>query len=417
MANRPTRSSIFPWLVVGFGFLALALSFSARATLGLVMPSLEQEMGWSRTFLSSAAAAGLVVTAVVAPLIGIVADRQGARTALVAGLAILGLGCLATAASDSPLVFVLAFSGLTALGFGIAAFHVVSTAVAQVFDRNLGLATGFATSGSTAGQFLIVPLIAAVLVAGGWRWSFVAIGLACLALAPLLWRLLPAGRGGVERGGAQSGGQAVLPRRTVRRDLGHVLRKPAFHILFWSFFLCGYTTTGVIETHLLPFASFCGFGPVPSATAYGLLSAVNMLGMILAGWLTDRMNRPLLLGLIYIIRGFSFLILMNIGADYTTLVLFAVLFGVVDYSTVPVTVSLVGSHIGRHVMGLAMGLISAGHAIGGALGAFLGGYLFELYAQYDWVWLSSLGLAVLSGLMVFLLRDRPGAAAPVPSAA
>ncbi len=63
-------------------------------------------------------------------------------------------------------------------------------------------------------------------------------------------------------------------------------------------------------------------------------------------------------------------------------------------------------------MGLTMGLISAGHSIGAALGAILGGYLFERYGRYDWVWLSSLGLAVLAGLMIFLLRDRPSASTP-----
>jgi predicted MFS family arabinose efflux permease len=59
------------------------------------------------------------------------------------------------------------------------------------------------------------------------------------------------------------------------------------------------------------------------------------------------------------------------------------------------------------VMGLAMGLISAGHSIGAAAGAFLGGYLFDLTLRYEWVWLSSLALAVGAGLIVFLPQDRP----------
>ena len=324
--------------------------------------------------------------------------------ALVAGTALIAFGAFAVALSGSKIVFILAYSGLTSLGFGIAALHVVSTAVAQLFTRNKGLAMGIATSGATAGQFLIVPLIAGVLVFAGWRWSFAAIGIACMVLVPILWRLLPSRRSldpvSVRRDKA---------RRSMAADVRYVIRKPAFHILFWSFFLCGYTTTGVIETHFLPYADHHGFGPIPSATAYGVLSAVNMGGMIMAGWLADRMNRPLLLGSIYLLRGLSFLLLINIGADYSTLILFAVFFGIVDYSTVPVTASLVESHIGLHVMGLTMGLISAGHSVGGALGALFGGYLFERYAQYDWVWWSSIGLAMLAGLMVFMLRDRPPA--------
>jgi len=371
------------------------------------MPDLEQDMNWSRTFVSGSAALSLIVIAVLAPLIGIFVDRHGPRMALVMGTVIIALGNFAVALSESQAVFVLAFSGLTSVGYGIAAIHVVSTAVAQSITSKKGLAIGIATSGSTAGQFLIVPLIASVLVFAGWRWSFVSVGIACAVLVVILWWLLPS-----QKSLDSAAARETRARPPLAADVRYVLQKPAFHILFWSFFICGYTTTGVIETHFLPFADHHGFGPVPSATAYGVLSAVNMIGMISAGWLTDRMNRPLLLGSIYLLRGLTFFLLINIGADYATLILFAVLFGAVDYSTVPVTASLVESHIGLHVMGLTMGMISAGHSIGAALGAIFGGYLFELYAQYDWVWLSSIGLAVLAGVMVFFLPDRPSSLAP-----
>src|SRR3546814_5863423 len=79
-------------------------------------------------------------------------------------------------------------------------------------------------------------------------------------------------------------------------------RSPAFHAIFWSYTICGFTTSGVIETHLMPYAALCGFPPVPSATAYGLLSGVNLIGMIVAGWLSDRVHRPRLLAAIYLIR-------------------------------------------------------------------------------------------------------------------
>jgi MFS family permease len=373
MPGTTSKSSLFlPWLVVGFGFLALALAFSARATLSLVMPIWAQELGWSRSFVSGAAATALLVMAAVAPFAGRLIDRQGVRVTLVAGLALVGGGSLIVSATSSSLLFLVAFSGVSAVGFGIVAAHVVSTAIARLFDRDRGLATGIATSGATGGQFLIVPIIAVVLTTLSWRWSFLAIGVASLVLIPFLWWTLAATE---ESAPGPADGP---PSSSLSADVLAIVAKPAFHILFWSFLLCGYTTAGVIETHFLPYASFCGFGPVPSATAYGALSAVNMLGMIAAGWLTDRMNRVVLLGSIYLARGLTFVILMNVGADYETLMVFAVLFGAVDYATVPVTASLVASHLGLRVMGLAMGMISAGHSIGAAAGAFLGGYLFDL---------------------------------------
>lgn len=405
MSVEHSSSAARRWAVVSFGFLALALAFSARATLGLVMPVWSQELGWSRGFVSGTAAMALLVMAAVAPFAGRLVDRHGVRATLSLGLAFVGAGCLIVAGTSNAVVFVLAFGGLCALGFGIVAAHVVSTAVARLFVAGRGLATGIATSGSTGGQFLIVPLVAAVLAAFSWRWSFLAIGIACLALIPLLWWTLAAGERDAVRIAPSSG------RLSLAADLRTIAGKPAFHVLFWSFFLCGYTTAGVIETHFLPYAALCGFGPVPSAAAYGVLSAVNMLGMIGAGWLADRMNRVVLLGAIYLLRGATFLVLVNIGASYEMLVFFAVAFGAVDYATVPVTASLVASHIGLGVMGLAMGLISAGHALGAALGAWSGGYIFDLTMRYDWVWMASAALAAGAGLMVFLLRDGPEPAA------
>ena len=331
---------MLPWAVVAFGFLALALAFSARATLGLVMPIWSQELGWSRSFVSGSAATALLVMAAIAPLAGRLVDRHGVRATLALGLSLVGVGCLIVAATSDPHVYILGFSGLSALGFGIVATHVVSTAIARLFERHRGLATGIATSGATGGQFLIVPLIATVLATSSWRWSFLVLGIACLALILPLWWTLAAT--------AESEQQASPDQSSssLQADLGAIVRKPAFHVLFWSFLLCGYTTAGVIETHFLPYASFCGFGPVPSAAAYGLLSAVNMLGMIGAGWLTDRMSRVVLLGSIYLLRGLTFVILMHVGGSYEMLVIFAALFGAVDYATVPVTASLVASHIG-----------------------------------------------------------------------
>ena len=399
--DAPQRSArLLPWFVVGFGFLALALSFSARATLGLVMPIWTAELGWSRSFISAVAAATLLIMAAIAPFAGRFIDRHGVRTTLVFGLTLVGIGCIVVAAANSAIVFVIGFSGICAVGFGFVASHVVSTAVARLFDDNRGLATGIATSGATAGAFVLVPAIALLLTSFSWRWSFLAIGLGCLLLVPLLWSTLASKDGPV-------GGLHADSISSLAADARYIARQPAFHILFWSFLLCGYTTAGVIETHFLPYASFCGFGPVPSAAAYGTLSAVNLAGMIASGWLTDRMNRVLLLGSIYLLRGLTFIVLINVGATYETLMAFSVAFGAVDYATVPVTASLVASHVGLRVMGLAMGMISAGHSIGAAAGAFMGGYLFDLTLRYDWVWLSSLALAVGAGLMVFLLRNRP----------
>ncbi|WP_299919638.1 MFS transporter [uncultured Roseobacter sp.] len=402
MSDTHTHPSRQNWTVVAFGFLALSLAFSSRAALGLIMPVWQTEFGWTSSYISSVGAAALVVMAVVAPFAGRLVDRRGSQFTLNLGMGLLGIGCAVVALMNNKLMFVIGFAGFSAVGFGIVATHVVATAVTRSFSENQGLATGIGTSGATGGQFLIVPLIAALLAFASWRWSFAALSLASLALVPCIRMSMRADEPAEEETGAND-----VPS-SMRQDFAMIVRQPAFHLLFWSFLICGFTTTGVIETHLLPFAAFCGFPPIPSATAYGMLSLVNLIGMIAAGWLTDRVNRPVLLASIYMLRALTFILLGSLpGTSIEMLFLFAVLFGTVDYSTVPVTASLVASHVGIKMMGLAMGLISAGHAIGGAMGAFAGGYLFTATKTYDLVWTGSVWLAVSAGVLALFLKSQP----------
>jgi len=407
----PTAADRKAWLVVLICFLVLACSFAARAILGLTMPSLELEFGWSRTTLSSGISMALIVMAVVAPVVGALLDRYGPRIILITGLAAIGFGLIGTTFMTEPWHFFILFGLLAGLGFGTAANHVVGTVVSRRFERNRGVAVGTATSGSTGGQLIVMPVLAFLLATVDWRWSFFALAAACFALIPLVWTMTrPETKG--DAGAALAPPVSVGARLRAGADrfvhgVGDLAVNRTFVLLAAGFFICGVTTTGVIETHLLPYAAACGFPPLEGATAYGLLSAFNVGGMVLAGWLSDKMNRPLLLGAIYILRGFTFIILMNIVDDVPLLFIFAVMFGLVDYSTLVVTANLVATHIGLKRMGLAMGLLSSSHSIGGAIGAFAGGVLFDLFAKYDWVWMASILLAILAGFLSWGIRESP----------
>ena len=192
----------------------------------------------------------------------------------------------------------------------------------------------------------------------------------------------------------------------LRRRLLELARSPVFNLLFWGFLLCGFTSSGVIETHFLPYAAICGFNGVTAAGAYGLLSGINLLGILGAGWLADRISRPLLLAGIYAVRSLSFILLMQVGDDLSLLYLFSAIFGLFDYATAPVVASLVASHLGIRVMGLSMGLLGAGHALGAALGALSGGVVFDFFGSYRGLWLMSIVMAVLAALVsVFIPKS------------
>ena len=112
----PTRTpSLLPWLLVGFAFLALAISFSARATTSLVMPVWEQELGWPKSYVSTTISVTLLIMAGLAPIVGRMVDRHGPRVLLAGGLVLVGLGCLAISATSNRFVFSAALALLSAI--------------------------------------------------------------------------------------------------------------------------------------------------------------------------------------------------------------------------------------------------------------------------------------------------------------
>ena len=402
------KARINPWIVVGLCFAVLSIAMSARQSVSIMTDEWVRTLGWSKTFIGSGQSLAFVMVAIFSPIIGNLADRFGARAMLSAGLCVISIAFLSFALFPVAGLYIVGYGIIGGIGFAAANMHLISTALAKLFDKNRGLTTGIANSGATAGQFITVPLLTIGLTHFSWRWSLALVGVACLAMAVVIWIMLkPTEEEVVER-------RQNLSQEPLWSRLKFLLANKTFHILFWSFFICGVTTTGAIETHFLPYAAFCGFPPVPASGIYGLIAAINFCGMFLSGYLTDRMNRPLLLGSIYLVRALSFIVLMNVGTSYEMMFVFAVMFGLFDYSTVPPTASLAASHLGLKIMGLAMGLISGGHALGGAVGAFFGGYLFDLFARYTEMWWASFAVAILAGLMVFIVRENRGSQ-PVPA--
>lgn len=391
------------WIVVGALFVMLGIVITARNSLGLMMPFWQADLGWSYGFVSTAGAAMLVVMAIGAPVAGLILDRVGARGVYATGMSFVGVAFILCSFMTEPWHLFALFSVVGGIGFAAISPSLVSTSVAQYFDRKIGLATSVATSGSTGGQLALMPFFAILVTAIGWRQSFVAVGVTILVAMIAVQFLIRDGAG--QR--RSSGAAATTSLAVTLRQLGG---DRTFWLLSGGFFICGFTTAGVIKIHLIPYAVSCGFPPLQSATAYGVMSFFSLVGMIGYGYLSDRFHRPMLLASIYFMRALTFILLMHITGNTPALFIFATLFGIFDYATFPIVASLVASHIGRHIMGITMGLIFAGHSLGGALGSFMGGYLFEMFARYDWVWVISVGLAALAGFLTVLIaenRSRP----------
>ena len=173
----------------------------------------------------------------------------------------------------------------------------------------------------------------------------------------------------------------------LTRDLRGLFVLPQYWALMYSFIVCGITTTGFIETHLISLATLDREENMNiAALAFSVLSAINGLCMIIVGHLSDLYNRHNLLGFIFGFRGVVYMLLLipvtGLINQRIILFTFASLFGIVDYSVVPLVVSIVKSLVGDSGVGLGVGVLLLCHSIGASIGSYAGGAFFERDDNY-----------------------------------
>ena len=398
----------YGWVVVGMTALTLLVSAGVRSAPGVLIHPLEVDLGWNRDTISFAVALGLILFGLSGPVSGWLIDRLGPRLLMLSGLAIIGASTAAGAAMTALWQLNLFWGALSGIGTGFAA-SVLGAAVAnRWFVARRGLVLGIFGAATSAGQLIFVPLLIQLVVTIGWRGSAVVLAVAAVAtLAPvlLLMRDDPAQMGLRPYGATATSAMVQAPgvaAGTVRRALG----VPEFWLLAGSFFICGATSNGLIGTHLIPHSIDHGIPQVTAANVLALMGAMNFVGTVASGWLTDRYDPRRLLACYYIFRGFS-LLLLPFVTSFQGLAIFAILFGLDYIATVPPTAALVADIFGRRNVGAVFGWVFCAHQIGAALAAWLGGVVRVTLGDYQVAFLAAGALAIVGGLMALRINREP----------
>jgi MFS family permease len=422
MTTTPQR--LHPaWIVLGALTLCLLASTGIRAVFGVYIKPMEAEFGWSRGALSMAAALSLLLLGAVGPFFGRLADRWGPRRVIVLALILLGVGSIASSFVTRLWHIFLTAGVLMAVGAGGAAMSTGSTVVARWFEQHRGVAMGFAAGGMSAGQLIVIPLATVLTLNYGWRASFFWLGLGLLLLVvPVgawLIRNTPEERGlrplGAQ-GPAQTAAQVAAAQQAGRVSVLEAAQTLPFWLLMGTFFVCGYTSNGMVLTHFMPHAMDHNFTPMQASSALGVMGAMNMIGTIASGWLCDRFGRRGPLATYYLIRGFSLIFLLYVW-DVPSLHLWAAIFGLNYISTVPPTTTLTANIYGRFSVGELSGWIVFAHQVGAALGAALAGWIFEWTGSYSGAFVSAAIMGFVAAGLAMLIREEPVRARPLSPAA
>jgi MFS family permease len=413
----------YAWIVLAALFVAIAAAAGVRGSFGIFVKPLEAEFGWDRAAISGVAALSLLCYGVGQPFIGRLIDRYGPRGVLSASLLVLGAGVLSTALVTQIWQLYLAYGLVVSLAAGGPSMASISAVAARWFETRRGLVVGIAISGVSAGQIVLIPLGMWLILHLGWRVGYVALAaVLCLVALPVIWLFVrndPASVGALPFGSTPSTRQAGQPLAADRASavgLLDAVRTMPFWLLAGSYFICGYSTSGLVDTHVVPYAIEHGVPNMAAASALGLMGAVNTLGAIAAGYVADRYGRRNPLAITYFVRGLALLWLLTVQ-DARALHVFAVVFGLSYIATVPPTTALTADIFGRKSVAAIFGWIFLCHQIGAATGSLAGGILYQATGSYLPAFLTGALACFAAAALVMGLRadERPRVAVPAAS--
>jgi MFS family permease len=389
-AQTDERAPEFTRAAVGVVALCFVLNTLARGcgeTFAVFYGPLLDEFGWGRGVTASLYSAFMVALGMATPVIGAVFDRYGGRAVYVGGLAAYGAGFLIASRMTELWHGWLGLGLLVGIGTAATGMTPATGIISRWFDRNMGFAISFAYAGLAFGSMLLAPLSGIMIEQGGWRWAYSVLGWGLLALGAVVL-LLPWAR--IGRGVREV---PVRPRSLLpdRRVLGRV----PFWGLFLAFFMTSVATYAV-QVQAVVYLEEAGYDRLTATLVFGANSMMSVVGILGAGWLSDRIGARLVATIAYAlsIGGILALMALDQGPNPVLLALFLLGFGGAMGSRGPVVSSLT-ARLFQGQVGAVFGLVMIGLGLGGAFGAWAAGWLHEATGDYR----AGLGLAILACLI------------------
>ncbi|WP_022722319.1 MFS transporter, partial [Rhodopseudomonas sp. B29] len=383
---------------------------------GVFIVPLQKEFGWSAAEISSALSIRFVLFGLMAPFAAALMNRFGLRPVALTALLIVVTGLVASLAMTNLWQLVLLWGVVVGIGTGMTALILGATIATRWFVARRGLVIGMMTASVATGQLVFLPLLASLTERYGWRVAMAyvcgMIGIAAIGVL-LLMRDRPSDVG--LRPYGDNGSDPIVAAPPAGGSIAlaalHALRAAAqtrvFWVLFATFFICGASTNGLIQVHLIP---LCADFNIPQVEAASLLAAMGIfdfVGTIFSGWLSDRYDNRWLLFWYYGLRGLSLLALPFTDFSFYGLSLFAVFYGLDWVATVPPTVRLTAQKFGPERANLVFGWVFAGHQLGAATAAFGAGLSRTMLASYLPAFFIAGALCIIASAFALTISRHP----------
>ncbi len=405
----------YGWYIVGASVFSNALlSGIVYSGFGAFIIPIETTFGWSRSAISGAIAIRQFESGLLAPGVGFVVDRFGARRiiiggALTTGLGLMALGWLTNGLGTFYLFFIIVAVGTSGVSHGVTWPVIIS----RWFRRKRGTAIGLAVMGPTIGTGLVI-LNTTLEDQFGWRNVIAGYGFlvaVLLTLMGLVARDRPEPYGLLPDGDPPLAGSETDARAAAVDTDGlafaQVLRSPSFWLL--TAYLGGMfiSSSGFLSHELPYFVDDLGFSAQAAAVMVTLTFAFSAIGRMGAGALLDRMDYRLVMAGSSVLMALSFAYVLAVDvrtgwAAQPLVIGFAVAFG----SNIPMRSVLGAMMFGSRSLGSVLGILNGGIVGAGLTGPLMLGLIFTWQGSYGMgIWIM-LALSAALAVLPLLMRSR-----------
>jgi len=373
------------WLVVLASFLCVMVLDGIGYSYGVFLGPVQGELQGSTGVMAIGGSAQICAYGFSCPLVAKLVERYGARLPCMLGAVISCFGLVAASFTTSIPSFILCYSVITGLGFGLMYLPSI-VIVSRHFVARRSLVTGLVLCAAGVGTFLVAPLAAHWMEQYGWRGSLRCLAVLCLACLVCGAAMVPGPRHlqQEEEETPESGSREVGSSSCLSSLLGPSMATspllPAFLLLALADCLACLALY-IPYTHLPATATAAVQAAAPNfgANLISLVGVSNTIGRVGAGWLADQPWLPPLLLITSVIwAAVPPLLLFAFTSNPALFQVLAVLFGLFTGMWVSAVPAALVNLLGVDLLAQAFGLLTLVRGLAALTGPPLAGVLVDL---------------------------------------
>ncbi len=421
--RAPTQKNWAGPIAVLIAFLTLGSVYGVWFAYSVFLVELVNDMHWSRSLTAGAISVLSITHGLLGPINGRLVEKIGPQRVIAIGGVIFTLGMLLTSQVQTWWQLYITFGVISAIGISQAGWIPFIVTVERWYPKSLGTALGFAMGGIGFGILVGVPIINTLIESVGWRKTFMVIAiLGPVWIIPSALFLLKTPKTKADlipnKTGKNTHEDENITPVELAPDCHHwvlktAIRSPRFWLAGGCFFTAA-CVSQILLMHQFAFMVDLGIDKTNSALIAGVIGISSILGQLLWGNLSDRIGREIAYTLAAICNLIAIVALVYLSwmLALWVAVAFAIFIGFGYGANTPIFPATARDLFTSPFFPSIFGTLSISGSSGAALGAWLGGWLYDVTGEYTAMLATSVVLAIIAPVLLWLAAPRNPNPAP-----